>query len=467
MMQKNKNLFSESRVSKAYFELSLPLMLSMVVSLIYNLADTYFVAQTGDTNLVAAVSLCAPIFTLLMAFGNIFGQGGSSVISRLMGQQRSREVRHVSAFCFYVTILVGAAVALILLLFRGSVLRLLGATVETWSYASAYYTCMSAGAPAVAVSFIHSNLLRSEGLSRESMIGTVSGALINIVLDPILILTLQMGALGAALASVIGYAASDVFFLVIVHKKSRMFSLQPSEMGVRIQYAKQILWVGVPAALTNIMQSVSVVMTNQFLLPYGNEKIAAMGIVLKVNMIVLLLLTGFAFGGQPLFGYYYGSGDRARFSELFWFCLKFISGLALGLSAVVFLAAGPLLRIFMKQDSIVSAGAVMLRCQVVTMVFVGIILLFTILFQSTGKGGCSFLLSISRQGVIFFVVLLLAVQIGGYTGILVSQAIADVITCLIAGVLFARRLYPEIRVEKEEKSLPQNKLSSAARLESR
>ena len=212
-------LFTEEKISIAYIRLAMPLVMSMVVSLVYNLADTFFVAQTNNTALVAGVSLGAPIFTLLMAFGNIFGQGGSSLISRLLGQQNPDGVRRASSFCFYVTLMVGVVVGIIMLVFRTPILYLIGADAETFSYASEYYTWLAIGSPVVMASFIHSNLLRSEGLSKESMIGTIGGAVVNIILDPILISGLAMGASGAAIATVIGYVFSDVFFLFIVVKK--------------------------------------------------------------------------------------------------------------------------------------------------------------------------------------------------------------------------------------------------------
>lgn len=436
-------VFQESKVSKAYMRLSVPLVLSMVVTLIYNLADTFFVAQTNDTNIVAGVSLGMPLFTLLMAVGNIFGQGGSSLISRLLGQKDHGGVRRASSFCFYTTIFLGILIGVAMLILRVPLLYVLGASEETFSHASSYYTYLAIGAPAVILSFIHSNLLRAEGMSKESMTGTILGAVVNIVLDPIFISVLGLGAGGAAVATVIGYLASDVFFVVIVVKRSHMLSVSLREICLPAQHIGQILGIGIPAAIVNLMQSVSVVLVNQFLLSFGNDKIAAMGIVLKVSMIALLLLTGFAFGGQPLFGYYYGARDKKRLQELFRFCIRFISILALGLTVVILLLAPVLMRCFMDNDGIVADGTLMLRWQVVTMVFVGIVLLMTIVFQSMGKVVGSFILSVSRQGVVFLIVLALAYSTAGYMGIVVSQAIADVLTAGIAVVLFRKQLYSE------------------------
>ena len=437
-------IFEEKKVSKAYMKLSLPLVLSMTVSLIYNLADTFFVAQTQNTNIVAGVSLCAPLFTTLMALGNIFGQGGSSLISRLLGKNNTDGTRRVSSFCFWGAILIGALMGVIMLVFRAPLLYVIGANEETFRYARDYYTWLAVGAPALVLSFIHSNLLRSEGMSKESMIGTMGGAIVNIILDPIFISVLGLNAGGAAIASVIGYIFSDVYFAVVVAKKSKVLSMNVREVKIPAAYTKDIFSIGIPAAVVNIMSSVSAVLVNQFLLPYGNEKIAAMGIALKVSMIVLLLLTGFSFGGQPLFGYYYGADDKKRFGELFRFCVKFISGLALALSAVVFALAPLLMRIFIDNENIIADGAVMLRMQVVSMVFVGIVLLITIVFQATGKAIGSSILSVSRQGVVFMVVLFIASNFFGYTGVLLSQAVADFLSALIAVVLFKKLVYKEI-----------------------
>ena len=416
-------IFNETKISRAYIRLSLPLVFSMVVTLIYNLADTFFVAQTNDTNIVAGVSLGMPVFTLLMAIGNIACQ----FILLLCNNYYRHCDRSRYAY------------------FPHSPL------IPDWSQRRNLCPCiqllyLSGGrAPVIMLSFIHSNLLRSEGMSKESMAGTILGALVNIVLDPIFISVLGWGASGAAIATVIGYLFSDVFFVIIVVRKSKVLSINPQKIKIPSNHIRQILGIGIPAAIVNLMQSASVVLMNQFLLPFGNEKIAAMGIVLKVNMIVLLLLTGFAYGGQPLFGYYYGSGDKKRLKELFHFCLRFISLTAIVLTAIVFLAAPFLMKCFMDNQSIIDDGTVMLRWQVITMVFVGIILLMTIIFQSMGKVVGSFILSISRQGVIFLAVLVIAFYTAGYMGIVASQAVSDIITVIIAGILFYKQLYKEFQ----------------------
>lgn len=440
-----KNIFMSDSIPKSYLRLALPVVMSMVVTLIYNLADTFFVARTGNTALVAGVSLGAPVFTFLMAVGNVLGQGGSVLISRLLGQNDRAEIGRTSSFCFYITIAAGIIIASLMLIFRVPVLYLLGADDETFVYASDYFIPLAGGATFVMLSFIHSNILRSEGMSKESMIGTVTGALVNIVLDPVLISGVGMGASGAAIATVIGYISADLIYLFFVLRRSKVLSVSVRNARVNMKTLMQILGIGIPAALANLMQSFTAVMMNQYLLPYGNDKIAAMGIVLKVSMIALLILTGFAFGGQPLFGYYFGLDDRTRLSRLFRFMFIFILSVAIVLTLLIVILAPVLIEVFMDDEMIIRDGSLMLRLQVITMPLVGIILLLTIIFQAAEEVTGSFILSIGRQGVIFLIVLLLLNCLTGYTGVISSQAVSDVITALLAFLLFHIRLRSRMR----------------------
>lgn len=431
------SFFDTKHLYRGYFKMAFPVVLGLVVTLVYNLADTFFIAQTNDTDLIAGVSLCAPVFTALMAFGNIFGQGGSSLISRLLGQQDGEGVKRVSSFCFYIALATGVVLAVLMTVFSRPLLTLLGADADTMPHAFEYYIVLVVCAPIMVISFIHSSLVRCEGMSTESMIGTVLGAVINIILDPILISGMGMGAMGAAVATVIGYFCSVLYFLWLLHQKSRCLSVNPALCRVGGRELRQILGVGVTAALSNLMQSLCVIVVNQFLLPYGNDKIAAMGIVLKVNMIAQLVLTGFAFGGVPLFGYLYGAGQREEMKKLVRFCLGFLCALSLVLTAVLCLFASPLMEALVKDTAMIATGAEMLRWQAASTVCAGIVLLLTVLFQATGKVGPSFVLSISRQGVVFVAALLVCVKFFAYNGVLMGQAVADVVSSLIAMGLLA------------------------------
>ena len=285
-------LFETAPVHKAYFKMALPVVFGMVVSLVYNMVDTYFIARTGNTDLIAGVSLGAPVFTLMIALGDIFGLGGSSVISRLFGQQKNDDGKRLSVFCFYAAFLCGLAVTAVMLLFRRPILGLLGADTDTFTYASQYYTFIVLGAPFLIISYTPANLLRTEGFATASMVGTMLGAVVNIILDPIFISVLGLGAAGAAIATVIGNICTDIFFVWFLLAKSERLSVNPRGFHITPAEIGQIMAIGFPASITNLMQGIGIALTNRFLLPYGNDKVAAMGIVMKVNLIAVLVLVG-------------------------------------------------------------------------------------------------------------------------------------------------------------------------------
>ncbi len=430
-----KNRLDTGRLIPTYFRLALPGVLGSIVTIVYNLTDTYFIAQTNVRELVAGVSVCAPIFMILMAFGNIFGQGGSSLISRLLGQKRTDDAGRVSAFCFWIALITGAVVGGSLLALRDPFLSLLGTSDDTLPHARDYATVLLIGAPLIVVNFIHMNLLRCEGMSGLSMVGTLIGAAVNIALDPLLIP--GMGAAGAAVATVIGYACSDLFLLVIVLRRSAALSVKPV-LKIEGASVRNILAIGITAAITNIASSVCTIMINQQLrpLPQGDDRIAAMGIVLRVTMIVQMILVGFSFGGIPLFGFLTGAREKQKVRRLLRFCLVFLSALSLAMTVIVFAAAEPLLRLITPDSELVAIGIPMLRWHVAGSVFAGIVMLMTCLCQASGRAVPALILSLSRQGLLFIAVLLIASWLFGYDGILASQCAADVLSALIAGGIY-------------------------------
>ena len=429
-------LFEHAPVPKAYFTMALPVVMGMVVNLVYNIVDTFFIARTQNAQLVAGVSLCAPIFTLMIALGDIFGLGGSSLISRLFGEKKDEEGNRASGFCFYAAILCGILVTILLLLLKTPVLHLLGATDETIWYAGQYYQYLALGAPFIIVALTPSNLIRTEGLALQSMAATILGAVVNIILDPVFIFGLNMGAGGAAIATVIGNAASVVLLVYFVRTKSRKLTVSPKNIKISGAAVASILAIGIPASVTNIMQSFGIALTNRFLSGYGTEKVAAMGIAMKVNMIVVLVMVGFAFGAQPLLGYNYGAGNKKRLREFIRFDLMVEIGFAIVCALVLALLAPQFVRLFMKDELIVQSGSLMLRCLLISSPMIAVVLVFTTLFQAEGKALSALILSISRQGVIFACCIVVLKMLLGYMGVICAQAVSDVITGVIALALY-------------------------------
>lgn len=433
-----QELFARAPIPRAYFKMALPVVLSMLVSLVYNMVDTWFIAQTQNTALVAGVSLCAPMFTLMVAMGDIFGLGGSSLISRLLGQGEEKRVRHVSAFCSYGAIVWGVLVGALMLIFRQPILHLLGASSDTMDSAMAYYSYLALGAPAIIFTLVPSNILRTEGMAVASMVGSITGTVVNIILDPIFIFGLNMGAGGAALATVLSNVVSAVLFIVLLVTKSQRLSVRPGDCSVQGTELREILVIGVPASITNLMQSFAMALTNRFLLPYGTENVAALGIALKVNMIVMLIMVGFAFGAQPLLGYNYGANNRERLRDILKFDVLVQLVFSVVMTVVFLISAPQIIRIFMSNGGVIQAGSRILRCMVITMPLMGIILVCTTLFQAAGKAMPAFLLSISRQGVALLICMVVLSAVFGFYGVILAQAAADVVSVILALVLLRR-----------------------------
>ena len=428
-------IFEKMPVPKAYFKIALPVVIGMVVSLVYNLADTWFIAQTGKTELVAGVSLCAPIFTMMVAFSDIFGLGGSTLISRLLGKKEKEQVAKVSAFAIYGAIGFGILTAVVLLAFRTPILGLLGASADTMEYASAYYFWLALGAPAIILNVVPGNLLRTEGLAESSMICTVIGAVVNIVLDPIFIFQLGMGAGGAALATVLSNIFSDILLLIMMYRKSANLSIRWKDLAVDANMLREVFFIGIPASLTNLTQSLAALLTNRCLVAYGTDKVAAYGIATKVNMVCMLVLVGFAFGAQPALGYCYGAGNQKRLKEFLRFDFLVQVVIAAVYVLVTFALTRTILGVFLQDPQVIDAGILILRALMVSAPAVGLVLVMTTLFQAEGRALPAMILSISRQGVVLVICLYGLRALVGYNGILFAQAASDVITLCIALIL--------------------------------
>ncbi len=386
-------LFEHSSIKQAYFTLALPVVLSMAVTLIYNMVDTFFVAKTGNPNLVAGVSQGAPIFTLMIALGDIFGLGGSSVISRLFGEHRDKLARE-------------------------------------------YYLVIAWGAVFIIFGLSPTNILRTEGLAIQSMIASMVGTGINIVLNPIFIFTCGLGAAGSALATVTSTVIGDILMIYYLRTKSKKLttSIHETKIGWKLQF--EIYAIGIPASVTNIMATFAVALTNRYLIVHGADSVAAMGIAMKANMIINMVMVGFAFGAQPLIGYVYGAKDEQRFNKVVKFDIQVVASIALFLTVILFIFAPQVIRIFMSDPQIVKEGALMLRWLSVSTTLAGIILVFTTMFQSMGKATPAFWLSFCRQGLIFGVVISISAKLFGYTGIIAAQAISDCLTFILALIFF-------------------------------
>lgn len=294
-LQKNKSaeIFENAPVHKAVFKNALPAMAAMLMVLIYNLADTFFIGQTHDDLQVAAVSLATPVFLLFMAVGTIFGNGGTSVISRAMGEGRTDYAKKVCSFCMWSCVGVGIIMSALFLLFMDQILALIGASADTWEYAKTYLTIVSLSGPFVLIANCYSNVIRAEGQSGKAMMGQLIGNLLNVVLDPIMILVFGWNIAGAAIATVIGNAAGAIYYIFYFLSGKSVLSINPKDFSVKNKVASGVLTIGIPAALGSLLMSVSNIIMNSQMGKYGDMAVAGVGVAMKVTMLTGMVVLFF------------------------------------------------------------------------------------------------------------------------------------------------------------------------------
>lgn len=280
-------------VHKAVFKNALPAMAAMLMVLIYNLADTFFIGQTHDDLQVAAVSLATPVFLLFMAVGTIFGNGGTSVISRAMGEGRTDYAKKVCSFCMWSCVGVGIIMSALFLLFMDQILALIGASADTWEYAKTYLTIVSLSGPFVLIANCYSNVIRAEGQSGKAMMGQLIGNLLNVVLDPIMILVFGWNIAGAAIATVIGNAAGAIYYIFYFLSGKSVLSINPKDFSVKNKVASSVLTIGIPAALGSLLMSVSNIIMNSQMGKYGDMAVAGVGVAMKVTMLTGMVVLFF------------------------------------------------------------------------------------------------------------------------------------------------------------------------------
>lgn len=439
MEEKMNELFAKAPIKKVYFQLALPVVLGMITTMIYNLADTYFVAKTGDANLVAGITISAPLSMFLIALADIFGLGGSTLISRLFGEHNYELSKRVSSFCIYLGIISGIITSVLLLAFERPILLMMGAKAGTYADAADFYRVIALGAITIICSLIPQNLLRTEGLALQAMISTVSGTIFAIILDPIFLFGLKMGATGVGIANILGYLLTDILLFYFLWRKSKYLSINPRLMKIDHKSIRSIVAIGIPSSITNFAQTFGMALLNSSLAMYGANQVAAMGITQKIYSIVILVIVGFAFGSQPLIGYNYGSKNWERLRAILRFDMLVQVVYAVISGGVLIIFSRQITAMFMNQAEIVSAGSYMLIATLITTPVVGIILVYTTVFQSIGNAWGALLMAITRQGIFYFIALTILEKIFGYHGIIWAQAMSDLLTCLV-GYLIYRNL---------------------------
>ncbi len=435
----NENdLMSQMKISKAVATMAIPSVISSLVTVVYNMADTFFVGQTGDPLQVAAVSLTNPIFILFMAFANMFGMGGSAAASIAMGEKNEKRMKNVSSFITYASLIVGIFFAAILLIFSKPILQIFGANAQTYDLAYGYLFHISYGAPFIIWSAAASFVVRSEGASKEAMIGSMIGTIVNIVLDPVMITGLHMGAAGAAIATTIGNILASLYYVWYFIKKSKCFSIHPKYFKCADKILTTVCSSGFPTAIFSVLMSVSTIVLNQILVAYGNAPVAAIGIVFKANMFITFLQMGLANGVQPLLGYNFGSGNVKRFREVESYTKKCCVIVGIIVTALYFVFRTQIITMFISDPKVIQYGVAMLIAYMISGPVIGILFVNMNCMQSIGRALPATIVSVLRQGVLLIPLLYFLNAIAGLNGVIYGQALTDIISIILSVILWIK-----------------------------
>ncbi|MGN0262439.1 MAG: MATE family efflux transporter [Eggerthellaceae bacterium] len=443
-MEKSRlDSFMQGSVAKAVFMNCIPSMLAMLLVLVYNLADTFFVGQTGDALQVAAISLAMPVFLLFMTVGELFGIGGTSVISRALGRGDAAYAKRACAFCFWGSAFSGLVLSAAILLFMDPLLSLMGASADTWGFAKSYLSITAFAGPFSSVATTFSNVIRAEGQPLRAVIGQAAGNVVNVMLDPLLVLFLGLGATGAAYATLIANVlAASYYALFFIRGKSALsvspaLLRRPRDRAAGKPVVASVLGIGVPAALGSLMMSLSQVVVNMQMSAYGDLPLAAMSVAMKVTMITGIITMGIGQGVQPLVGYCVGAGMATRFKQTLRFSILLAFGFSAAMTAVCYLFVNQIAAAFLMDKEALAYAVGFARILLLTGALIGPFFVMVNSLQAMGSASSSLVVNVSRQGLVFLPATLILNAVMGMDGLILAQPIADLVATVLAAVLLA------------------------------
>lgn len=441
-------LFEQTPIPKAVATLAVPTIISSLVMVIYNLADTYFVGMVNDPIQNAAVTLAAPVLLAFNAVNNLFGVGSSSMMSRALGQKDYPTVYRSSSFGFYCSLICGILFSLAYTAFSHPLLIILGASPETMAATGAYlkWTVTCGAAPAI-LNVVMAYLVRAEASSLHASIGTMSGCLLNILLDPIFILPwgLNMGAAGAGLATFLSNCAACLYFFILLFvKRGKTYvCIQPKMFRFGRAIVMGVCGVGIPAAIQNLLNVTGMTVLNNFTSAFGSDAVAAMGISQKINMVPLYIALGISQGIMPLVSYNYASGNRKRMKDTVTFTVKLSISLMVLVTILYSFTSGTLISLFMNNPQIIAYGSRFLKGMCLALPFLCMDFLAVGVFQACGMGKKSLIFALLRKIVLEIPALVILNRFFPLYGLAYAQTTAEFILA-IAAVLVLKRMFQKL-----------------------
>jgi len=438
----NREIFETWPVPKALFELALPMIFGQLIILIYSLADTFYIGRTNNPLMVAGVSLLLPVFNISISFANLFGVGGGTLISRLMGAGRDDEAKKVSSFCFYIAIITAGLFSFFMFIFMEPALKLLGASSDTFIFAEQYTFCVIViGAVPTILSMPLSNFLRSTGYAKQAGFGVSMGGIINIGLDPLFMFVIMpegLEVLGAGIATMLSNVIICLYFLMIIYKfrNSNIISLSIKNILPPLKNIYSVFAVGVPAAVAVFLFDLTYIIIDKLAAGYGDIPLAAVGIVLKAERLPLNIGIGLCMGMMPLAAYNYSAGNFERMREVVNYSRK--AGIIFAfLSVAMYEIFAPLImKIFINDVQTVELGTNFLRARSLATPFMFMCFHLVNFFQAVGHGDKALFLGSARWVVFNIPLLFIMNYIFGMYGIVWTQVLADILMTLVSVFIY-------------------------------
>ena len=435
MENRNQKIFSEMPVKKAVFKMAVPSVVSSLVLVIYNMADTFFVGQTHNAFQVAAVSLTNPVFVMFMAFANLLGIGGSTAVSIFLGERKKIQAKRTASFCCYASIILGIVSGILIIIFMNPLLKVLGSSENTYQFSKDYLFYIALGAPFIFFANTFGHTVRGEGAASASMIGGMIGTVVNIIFDPVFILIFNMGTAGAAIATVLGNIFGCAYYIYYFKRKSHFLSINFKDFYFLGKAARKTVALGIPAGVNSALMSGSNIVLNNKLVSYGDAPVAAMGVAIKVYLLIVFIHMGIANGIQPLLGYCFGAKKKERFIKIFNFSGFLTILIGTVLTAVYIIFSSEIIEFFINDREVIEYGKKMLIATSVSGPILGILFLCINSMQAVERPFPATLVSICRQGFIFIPLLYVLDKIFGLNGINFTQAAADYISIILSMIL--------------------------------
>lgn len=442
----------ETPVNKLILKLAVPTIISMLVTSIYNMADTFFVSQIG-TSASGAVGVMFSAMAMIQAIGFTLGMGSGNNISRALGNKDEERASLLAATGFYTAGIIGIIIMVFGTMFSRQMVFLLGATETIAPYAQDYARYILFAAPFMMMSFVMNNILRAQGSAMFAMVGITTGGVLNMILDPILIFGFDMGISGAAIATMVSQIVSFGILLYQCNSHEDCIKIQISKFCPDLKVYGEIFHAGLPSFCRQGLASIATVIVNFAAGPYGDAAIAALSIVSRFMMFINSSLIGFGQGFQPVCGFNFGAKRYDRVLQAYWFCVKVAVAMLTVFGIVAFIFSRPIITLFRKEDlEVIEIGTLALRLQLLTIPFQAWVIMVNMLTQSIGYGFRASIVSMGRQGLCLIPALFLLPAMFGLFGLQLSQPVADMLTFVLATVIV-------IGVLKELKTLERENLT--------